>query len=211
MTVQEYFRSLDREKFINAYIDYCSYPRSSARKKSLRNLLSDLDKLEVTPNSSTIIFSVPNPGSHLLDSYCIHKEDLNKEKVEHYAYEMFPMETILGYQVSQACIYLFPYDYQFACSILYELTFFGYDLKVQNKEVTQFTKELEEQLESIKSGEFNSVPAEEVFERLGWKDTRTEFEKEFDYAKNKSELDFNNSIKKSLYELEKRYLKISES
>lgn len=211
MTVQEYFRSLDREEFISAYIDYCNYPRSSARKKSLRNLLSNLDKLEVIPNPSIIIFSVPNPGSHLLDSYCINKEDLNKEKIEHYAYEMSPMRTTLGYEVSQACIYLFPYDYQFACSILYELTFFGYDLNTQNEEVTQFTNELEEQLEEIKSGEFKSIPAEEVFERLGWKDTRTEFEKEFDSVKNKIEWDFDNNLKKSLYKLEKEYLKSSES
>lgn len=210
MTVQEYFRSLDREEFISSYIDYCNYPKSSARKKSLRNLLSDLDKLEITPNPSTIIFSVPNPGSHLLDSYCIHREDLTKEKVEHYAYEMSPMRTILGYEVSQACIYLFPYDYQFACSILYELTFFGYTVKGQNEEINQFTNELEEQLEEIKAGEFKPTPAE-VLERLGWKDTRTEFEKEFDCAKNKYEWDFDNNLKKSLYELEKEYLKISES
>ena len=43
MTVQEYFRSLDRKEFIKEYIYYCDYPKSAAKKNILRNLLSKLD------------------------------------------------------------------------------------------------------------------------------------------------------------------------
>lgn len=32
MTVQEYFRSLDRENFIKEYLNYTNLPKSSARK-----------------------------------------------------------------------------------------------------------------------------------------------------------------------------------
>lgn len=211
MTVQEFFKSLNREDFINEYINYCSYPKSATRKKSIRDLLSDLDNLEVTPDLSKIIFSVPIPGTHLLDSYFIHKEDLDKEEVEHYAYENIPMQEILGYEVSKACKHFFIDDYQFACSILYEMTFFGYTLDGQKEEVVKFSKDIEESLKEIESGDFKSVPAEEVFEKLGWKDTRAEFEKDFDIEKYKFEHEYDKNIKKSLYELEKKYLKISES
>ena len=208
MTVQEYFRSLDREEFIKEYIYYCSYPKSAAKKNLIRNLLSKLDILEVAADSSKIIFSVPVPDSesHLLDSFSIDREDLDKDgRVEQYAYEMTPMQEILGYQISQACSY-FLGKYKFACSILYELTFFGYDLDNQKREVTHFSNELKEQVEEIKSDPTKLVPVDDVFEHFGFTDTRSKAEQLFDSEKFRVEGTYCQKIAEALYKLEKSYI-----
>lgn len=213
MTVQEYFRSLDREEFIKEYIYYCDYPKSAAKKNTLRNLLSKLDNLEIIADSSKIIFSVPVPDSesHLLDSFFIDREDLYKDgRIEKYAYEMTPMQEILGYQISQACRY-FLGKYKFACSILYEMTFFGYNLDNQKKEVTCFSNGIKEQVEEIKSGEAKLTPIEDLFKHFGFEDTRSEAEKLFDSEKFNIERAYSQKITEALYKLEKEYLKSSES
>lgn len=211
MIVQEYFKSLDKEEFIKEYINYCGYPKSTAKKNVIRNLLSKLNDLEVIADFSKIIFSVPVPDSTILDSFCVNREDLYKEdRVEHYAYDMTPMQEILGYQISKSCIYLLG-EYKFACSILYEMTFFGYDLDRQEKEVTQLSNGLKEQVEEIKSGNAKLTPVENLFKHFGFEDTRSEAEKLFDSEKFTIEGIYNKNITEALYKLEKEYLKISES
>lgn len=213
MTVQEYFRSLDREEFIKEYVYYCDYPKSAAKKNTLRNLLSKLDNLEIIVDSSKIIFSVPVPNSKslLLDSFFIDREDLYKDgRIEKYAYEMTPMQEILGYQISQACRY-FLGEYKFACSIFYEMTFFGYDLDNQKKEVTCLSSGLKKQVEEIKSGEAKLTPIEDLFKHFGFEDTRSEAEKFFDSEKFNIERAYSQKITETLYNLEREYLKIPES
>lgn len=213
MTVQEYFRSLDREKFIKEYLYYCGYPKSTAKKNTIRDLLSKLDSLEIVVDPSKIIFSVPVPDSesHLLDSFFIDREDLYKDgRIEKYAYEMTPMQEILGYQISQACRY-FLGEYKFACSIFYEMTFFGYDLDNQKKEVTCLSSGLKKQVEEIKSGEAKLTPIEDLFKHFGFEDTRSEAEKFFDSEKFNIERAYSQKITETLYNLEKEYLKIPES
>ena len=211
MTVQEYFRSLDKEEFIKEYINYCGYSKSTTKKNIIRNLLSKLDDLEVVADFSKIIFSVPVPDSTILDSFCVNREDLYKEdRVEHYVYEMTPMQEILGYQISQACNYLLG-EYKFACSILYEMTFFGYDLDRQEREVTQISNELKEQIEEIESGKVNLTPVDNIFKHFEFEDTRSEAEKLFDSERFTIEGIYNKNITEALYKLEKEYLKISES
>ena len=208
MTVQEYFRSLDKEKFIKEYIDYSNYYRSTTKKNILRDLLFKLDSLEIVSNPSKIIFSVPVPDSEsrLLDSFCINKEDLYKEdRVEHYAYEMTSMQEILGYQISQACNY-FLGEYRFACSILYEMTFFGYDVVRQEKEVTQLSDKLKEQVEEIESGSAKLASVENLFEHFGFEDNRSEAEKLFDSEKFTIDGVYSKKITEALFNLEKDYL-----
>ena len=208
MTVQEYFRSLDREDFIKEYINYCDYPKSAAKKNLIRNLLSKLVTLEVTSDPSKIIFSIPtpDPDSHLLDSFYVEKEDLDKEdRVEHYAYEMTPMQEILGYQVSQACRYFLD-EYKFACSILYEITFFGYDVNNQKEEVVQFSTKLKEQVEEIKFDPTKLTPVDNVFEHFGFTDTRSKAEQLFDSEKFRLEGTYCQNITKALINLEKSYV-----
>jgi len=213
MTVQEYFRSLDKEKFIKEYIYYCDYPKSTTKKNLIRNLLSKLNDLEVVQDPSKIIFSIPVPNSEslLLDSFSIDREDLDKDdRIEKYAYEMTPMQEILGYQISQACSY-FLGKYKFACSILYEMAFFGYDLDNQEKEVIHFSNRLKEQIEEIKSGEAKLTPVENLFKHFGVEDTRSKAEQLFDSEKFRIEGTYCQNITKALINLEKEYLKISES
>ena len=103
--------------------------------------------------------------------------------IESYAYEYEPWDTILGYIVPPHIIGS-PMQYIFTASVLYEMTFFGYDEKELDKE----RKELEESIEEIE--QFKSLPPEqqkdqlesiEDFEReFGFNDNRTDEEKEHD-------------------------------
>ena len=103
--------------------------------------------------------------------------------IESYAYEYEPWDTILGYIVPPHIIGS-PMQYIFTASVLYEMTFFGYDEKDLDKE----REELEESIEEIE--QFKSLPPEqqknqlesiEDFEReFGFNDNRTDEEKEHD-------------------------------
>ena len=103
--------------------------------------------------------------------------------IESFAYEYEPWDKILGYIVPPHIIGS-PMQYIFTASVLYEMTFFGYDEKELDKE----RKELEESIEEIE--QFKSLPPEqqknqlesiEDFEReFGFNDNRTDEEKEHD-------------------------------
>ena len=103
--------------------------------------------------------------------------------IESYAYEYEPWNTILGYIVPPHIIGS-PMQYIFTASVLYEMTFFGYDEKELDKE----RKELEESIEEIE--QFKSLPPEQQKEQLesiedferefGLNDNRTDEEKEHD-------------------------------
>ena len=103
--------------------------------------------------------------------------------IESYAYEYEPWDKILGYIVPPHIIGS-PMQYIFTASVLYEMTFFGYDEKELDKE----RKELEESIEEIE--QFKSLPPEQQKEQLesfedlerefGFTDNRTDEEKEHD-------------------------------
>ncbi len=103
--------------------------------------------------------------------------------IESFAYEYEPWGTILGYIVPPHIIGS-PMQYVFTASVLYEMTFFGYDEKELDKE----RKILEESIDEIEK--FKSLPSEqqkdqlesfEEFEReFGLNDNRTDEEKEHD-------------------------------
>lgn len=103
--------------------------------------------------------------------------------IERYGYMFSPREKIICYIVPPHIIGS-PMQYIFTASVLYEMTFFGYDEKELDKE----RKELEESIEEIE--QFKSLPPEqqkdqlesiEDFEReFGFNDNRTDEEKEHD-------------------------------
>ena len=103
--------------------------------------------------------------------------------IESFAYEYEPWDKILGYIVPPHIIGS-PMQYIFTASVLYEMTFFGYDEKELDKE----RKELEESIEEIE--QFKSLPPEQQKEQLesfedlerefGFTDNRTDEEKEHD-------------------------------
>ena len=96
--------------------------------------------------------------------------------IESYAYEYEPWDTILGYIVPPHIIGS-PMQYIFTASVLYEMTFFGYDEKELDKE----RKELEESIEEIE--QFKSLPPEQQKEQL---ESFEEFEREFGFNDNRT-------------------------
>ena len=103
--------------------------------------------------------------------------------IESFAYEYEPWDKILGYIVPPHIIGS-PMQYIFTASVLYEMTFFGYDEKDLDKE----RKEIEESIEEIE--QFKSLLLEQQKEQLesfedlerefGFTDNRTDEEKEHD-------------------------------
>ena len=210
MIVQELFRSLDRKAFIDAYLSYCNNPKSAKRRSNISDLLDALDLLKIIPDNSQIIFCEPCLGEYQLDSVVIKKEDLlstetSREAPEGYAYEFSSMSEILGYSVSKACIHAFG-EYRVACAILYEMTFFGYDIEDQKATVTKEIGELNQTIEDIKNGTAKLISSDGVFKKLGWVDNRKEFEKDFDSTKIALEHNLSKQLRRELCNLEIHYL-----
>ena len=95
--------------------------------------------------------------------------------IESFAYEYEPWDKILGYIVPPHIIGS-PMQYIFTASVLYEMTFFGYDEKELDKE----RKELEESIEEIE--QFKSLPPEQQKEQL---ESFEDLEREFGFTDNK--------------------------
>ena len=199
MTVQELFKLLDIDYLAKSYI---YYSESSIGVDRIKSLISELRGLDISPIPNNIIFSIPQLTDKYLNSYLIKKEDLDKEKIESYAYEFSPMETILGYEVSKACIHYLG-EYRMACSILYEMTFFGNSVLSQKINSSSFSKELKEQIEDIKNQNAELKSLDEDFGEYGWKDSRSKAEKEFDKKLYRAESSYKDKIKKYLYKLER--------
>lgn len=88
-------------------------------------------------SSNTIIFSIPSPGSTKLDSFYVEREALfRRGRVETYAYEHLSMKEILGFNISKACDYFL--SETFACSILFEMTWHGYEVEEQQTTAKDF-------------------------------------------------------------------------
>lgn len=211
MTVQELFKKLNRDEFVNEYLSYCGESQSVKRKKILNGLLDSFDLIETTPNDSQIIFCLPLLGECRLDSFVVKKEDLldveieNGEIPEGYAYEFSCMADVLGYSVSDACLHAFG-ELKVACGIFYEMTFFGYNIKEQKeiseKEATQIDKSIEE----IHSNEAKLISFEEICEKYGLVDKRKDFEREFDTAKIHIDNEAFAKLEQELCKLEIHYL-----
>lgn len=214
MTVQELFKSLDKEEFIKYYCHYDllesdKYETTEKGKQVVTELFEKL--LSVSPvenKDECIIFSIEQIGTEMLYSFLVHKQDLlDSDEPEHYAYELSPMLEILGYDVSSACKYALKNDYKLAASILYEMTFFGYTIEDQQDEASEVTESINKSVQEIKEGTAELLTADEVFSNLGYEDTRTNFEQLFDDDKYTIEGNYFSDTRSRLYKLEKEYLK----
>lgn len=211
MTVQELFKNLDRDTFIDEYLNYCGEPKSAKRKERLENLLDAFNTINVTPNNSLIVFCEPIVGENHLDSTVIKKEELLDTEVENgkvpegYAYEYDCMTDILGYSVSFACIYAFGVI-KVACSILHEMTFFGNDIDTQRENVKQETEQLHKSIEEVHNGEAKLTSFTDFCKKYGWIDSRKDFEKDFDTAKMHIDCELSKKLKQELCKLEINYL-----
>lgn len=211
MTVQEFFKSLDRDELVSEYLSYCNEPKSAKRKKRVNTLLDTFNSMQIKPNDSWIIFCEPSLGEQFIDSTVIKKEDLLDTEVETgdlpegYAYEFTSMSEILGYSVSKACIYAFG-KLKVACAILYEMTFFGYDVESQKEKVEEESQNIQKAVEEVEKGIAKLIPCDEVFKQLNFVDTRRDFEKEFDQKKAIIAHENSKKLKQELCKLEIHYL-----
>lgn len=206
MTVQDLLKSVDKDSFIDYYIEYCGYPKSVRKKQIVGNFYDELINCKVAEDTETIVFAIPTLDSNLLDSSLVKRADLKKHgRIETYAYEASNAQDVLGYSVSKACQHYLHDDLEFAAGIFYELSYFGYTLKTQNDRANDFVDSINQSVEEIKNGTAKLISSDEVFKDLGYVDTRTEQEKKFDMIEAKLQCKFINNLKKELYRLELSY------
>lgn len=205
MIIQDLFKKVIKESeedFINYYL---RHDEGVPSEDDLRNLLKEICECRIKEDEeNNIIFSIPDIGGLSADSFLIKQSDLKKKSFEKYAYELCPMEEILGYQVSDACIG-YVGEFFYLASILYEMTFFGYSLNIQKRRINKEKKILEERVQEIKEGNLKLITLEELKEKIKFKDTRKVFEKKFDLNKLKIEGKFQKEILKELIKLELNY------
>lgn len=201
MTVQEFLKSIDREELIDSYLNYCNEKITKKSKEALNKFFDNILSKEVVEDDSWIIFSLPTMNSTYFDSFVVHRKDLTKTKIDGYAYEFNKVTEVLGYSVSNACIYAYG-KYKVACSILYEMTFFGYDIEEQEKTVNKEVEDLKKQVEEINSGTAKLEDLDTFLAKINYKDDRTDLQKEFDTERIRLEHKYYKNLKKLLYKLE---------
>lgn len=201
MTVQEFLKSIDREELIDSYLNYCNEKITKKSKEALNKFFDNILSKEVVADDSCIIFSLPTLDSTYFDSFVVHRKDLTKNKIDSYAYEFNKVTEVLGYSVSNACIYAYG-KYKVACSILYEMTFFGYDIEEQEKTVNKEVEDLKKQVEEINSGTAKLEDLDSFLAKINYKDDRTDLQKEFDTERIRLEHKYYKNLKKLLYKLE---------
>lgn len=201
MTVQEFLKSIDREELIDSYLNYCNEKITKKSKEALNKFFDNILSKEVVEDDSWIIFSLPTLDSTYFDSFVVHRKDLTKNKIDSYAYEFNKVTEVLGYSVSNACIYAYG-KYKVACSILYEMTFFGYDIEEQEKTVNKEVEDLKKQVEEINSGTAKLEDLDTFLAKINYKDNRTDLQKEFDTERIRLEHKYYKNLKKLLCKLE---------
>lgn len=223
MIVKEFLQSLSLDDLVKAYClyenDICNYHGTGDRKfhedadvvkKAFEKILS----LEPVIDENSIVFSIPELGTQSLDSFVVKKEELfdtELERIEHYGYEFDSMREILGYQISKACRFQLNDDLLYACSILFELTFFGYDPDYQEHETSENIDKLNEQIEEIENGTANLITSDELFEQISEKydidltDKRCQKEIQFDEKMRSFWCSYYNDLIEELYDLERYY------
>lgn len=201
MTVQEFLKSIDREELIDSYLNYCNEKITEKSKEALNKFFDNILSKEVVEDDSCIIFSLPTMNSTYFDSFVVHRKDLTKNKIDSYAYEFNKVTEVLGYSVSNACIYAYG-KYKVACSILYEMTFFGYDIEEQEKTVNKEVEDLKKQVEEINSGTAKLEDLDTFLAKINYKDDRTDLQKEFDTERIRLEHKYYKNLKKLLCKLE---------
>lgn len=201
MTVQEFLKSIDREELIDSYLNYCNERVTKKSREALNKFFDNILSKEAVEDDSWIIFSLPTLDSTYFDSFVVSRKDVSKCKLNGYAYEFNKVTEVLGYSVSNACIYAYG-KYKVACSILYEMTFFGYDVEEQEKKVVEESEDLKKQVEEINSGTAKLEDLDTFLAKINYKDNRTDLQKEFDTERIRLEHKYYKNLKKLLCKLE---------
>jgi hypothetical protein len=120
------------------------------------------------------------------------------------------MKIILGYQVSQACLYAFKGKFRALASILWEMTWFGYDMEAQEKQAEEELKVLNNAVEEVETHPENLIKWEDlkIDEKYKIKSKiKPAYEEFFDDEYQRCENIFYNKLTELLYQLERNYIK----
>ena len=230
MTVQDLFKTTliadkDKNDFCKYYLRYIDNNiKGRNKKQKLLKLVNDICSCEdIRVDKENIIFFIPDypkqDTEDCINNFLIHKEDLFKQEniidpneIIPYSYEFQPMKTILGYQVSQACLYAFKGKFRALASILWEMTWFGYDMEAQQQKA-------EEELETLNTAVNNIEYHPENL--IMWEDFKIDdkykikpkvkpaHEEFFDNEYQINENIFYNKLTDKLYQLERSYIRKS--
>ena len=231
MNIQQLFQSIQNEK--DAFVDfYLTYDNSISDRNVIEKLFDDICSYQdVIENKDCIIFSIPQyPRYDTVDnmhSFAINRVELLLffEKIqseftlvssplETYAYDCASIKELLGYQVSEACMYAFKNIYRYLASILYEISFHGYDLENRDIAVRNILEYLNQAVADIDVDETsNYIDFRELFKDKDLlnldldniilpSDSESMFEKAYANANNK----FSEELLTQLYCLEATYL-----
>lgn len=221
MIVKDFLLTFNIDDLVNAYYlyeeDICNYHgttkhvegKEDARKYTLKKALNEILLLEPIEDKYHIVFSVPHPNSIGLDSFLIKKGELfdaSLNRIEHYGYEFDSMKEILGFEISDACRFYLDDDLLFACSIIFEMTFFGYNPEDQEKETSKNLEEINESIEEIELNEASLTTLDDNYwESIGYVDKRDQKERLFEDKVRIIEGNYINDLLNELYDLEKYY------
>ena len=233
MNVQDLFKTTlitdkDKNEFCKYYLRYIDNNiKGKNKKQKLLKLVNDICTcVDVKEDKESIIFFIPDypkrDKDDCMNNFLIHKEDLFKQEniidpsnVKPYSYEFQPMKIVLGYQVSQACLYAFKGKFRALASILWEMTWFGYDMEAQEKRASEELEILDEAVNDIEYHPENLIK---------WEDIKVEFEEKykikpeikpayeefFDDEYQRAENIFYNKLTDLLYQLERKYIREHE-
>lgn len=217
MIVKDFLLSLDKEELVRALMhqqniyEYVvedsdtTADQFSAKigrvRLELSNLIDQLKNIQPNPNKEGLIIMTMQTTGEDLDSFAIARNILGEEDAyaNTYAYEFSEWADILGWDISQACRYELG-DGHYAASILYEMTFLGWDHETQSKELNNLVAEWSKELDPDTLIAWDDVKAER-----NWTDSRSEAEKAFDAARAEAACVNRKAYLKSLCELELSY------
>ena len=111
-----------------------------------------------------------------------------------YAFELSPWEEVLGYEVDEHSVSEFGVP-SILANVIYEMTFFGFTKEQVDREREKLEESLAEAEKidklPLEEREKYYIPAEKVFEELGYRDERTDEEKEEERKKWRREILYN--------------------
>lgn len=226
MTVQELFKSIDTDDFVEDYISFDKYFANMTLDKSIMpaeriaqlmrakqhiaDAFDHFKELEgVVPGTDVVFCEPATPDDYEnVHTFVVKADELDayngKERLETYAYEFEEDKSILGYQVADVSRFMLD-NLRCASVIFYELTYFGYDVETRSKERGDVIESLKQAQKDIEEG--NTVPAEDVFKKLGWTDTRKPFEKKLEWDMMTAYSRYTQTARKKMFLTEQRYRK----
>lgn len=217
MIVKDFLLSLDEEELVrelmhqqNSYeriVEDSDVPANQFSAKigkvrlELNKLIHQLKDIQPNPNKEGLIIMTLQTTGDGLDSFAIARETLTEEDAyaNTYAYEFSEWADVLGWDISQASRYDLG-DGCYAASILYEMTFLGWDHETQSDELNNLVAEWTKELDPDTLRAWDDLKVER-----NWIDGRSEAEKAFDTARAETACVARKAYLKSLCKLEMSY------